>query len=46
MIKVYDFLPSLFILNMGALIAQLLDLLDCFDWDSNYCAVHWCSLVA
>jgi len=20
-------------------------LLDCFDWESNYCAIHWCSLI-
>jgi len=28
---------------MEGLIAQLkVCLLDCFDWESNYCAMHWC----
>jgi len=39
-------LSSLFIFDMEALIAQLKGcLLDCFDWESNNCAWHWCSLV-
>jgi len=35
---------SLFIYDMAALIAHL-ELLDCFDWESNCCVVHWCWLV-
>jgi len=31
---------------MEALIAQQCGcLFDCFEWESNYCALHWCSLI-
>jgi len=46
LIKAYDVLSSLFNYDTETFIAQLKGcLLDCFDWKSNYCAVHWCSLV-